>query len=107
MRTVKDVLRTSLTQYQIPVQQLLNVRNKEGKRPQELASEPLFRAEIEEFIDKLLSKGPPIGNSLLHSYSNKRTGRFNEGFQQPVPKLKRVSASQEGFKKTPGYIKAS
>lgn len=107
MTTAKYVLRASLLQYQIPVQHLLNLRNKEGKRPQEMTDDPLFKAEIEDVIDKLVSMGPTGGNSLLNSYSTKRKNKFNEDLKQPVAKPKRVSASQEGFKKAPGYIKAS
>lgn len=70
---VKEVLRTSLVQYKIPIQHLLNSVNKAGRKPQDMSCEAGFKAEIKEFVEKLIQRGPPKGNSLLSSQKRGRS----------------------------------
>lgn len=72
--TVKFVFQTAYKQYMVPVKALLELVNKAGRKPIDMSCEIGFKNDVRDFVDRLIQRGPPSGNSL--SMSQHRLGRF-------------------------------
>ena len=81
---------------------MLKSVNKAGRKPQDMFCEAGFKAEINQFVEKLIQRGPPKGNSLLSS--QKRGRSMQPSLKIKVRKSKRPASSHL---MDPSFINAS